>query len=126
MIPQAVKEVIERNYEIEERVDSLIILYEPHRGEEHKTGFFYVGHIVNRKPASLPEQAEVINIRGKYATATGTIKQMAKNYSYIGNWIKEQQLKQVWPEALFIEIYDGPIGAEITGNEEVKVCLPIN
>lgn len=50
---------------------------------------------------------------------------MAQIYSYTSEWIREDGLEEVWQDTLHIEIYEKPIGPEITGNEEVQVCLAI-
>jgi hypothetical protein len=125
LIPLAVYELKQKNKEIKERTETLVILYEPCKGEEHKVGYFIVGYIIAGENVSPPEGAELITIKGRYATTTGTISQMADIYSYIGSWIAEQALQQIWPDTLHIEIYEEPLLTEITGNEKVQVCLPV-
>jgi len=125
LIPEAAKKVKARKDEIVDSTETFAILYEPQKGKEHKIGFFYVGYIVSGDPVSSSDDAEVITINGKYVSALGTINQMADIYSYIGSWITEKGFKQIWPDTLFVEIYNKPIETEVTGNEEVQVCLPI-
>lgn len=50
---------------------------------------------------------------------------MEEIYLRINNWISENEYKPIWPDTLYIEIYDEPLEPEITLEEEVQVYLPI-
>ncbi|RED66135.1 GyrI-like domain-containing protein [Cohnella lupini] len=125
LIPQGLSEIKDKEQQIINRLDKTIILYEPCKGEDHKIGYFYLGWIMTKEQLTLPDEANLIRINGKYATSSGTIDQMEEIYSRINNWIREKEYKPIWPETLYIEIYETPLGPEITLREEVQVYLPI-
>lgn len=58
LIPPAINQVKQKMEEVSERTNTLVILYEPCKGEDHKVGYFYAGYIVEGEPSSVPDAAE--------------------------------------------------------------------
>ncbi|QJD83234.1 GyrI-like domain-containing protein [Cohnella herbarum] len=125
LIPQGLREIKQKDHLINDRLDKTVILYEPCKGEDHKIGFFYIGYIITKEQSLLSEELEVIRINGNYVFSTGIIDQMADIYSNINSWISENGYKPIWPDTLYIEIYEKPLESEITWKEAVQVYLPI-
>lgn len=125
VIPDCLRETMHNEQLILNRVDKTLILYEPCKGEDHKIGYFYIGWIVTEEQSILPNQAHLIRVKGKYVTSSGTIEQMEEIYARINHRIHEKAYTPIWPDTLYIEIYDEPLNPEVTLKEEVQVYLPI-
>ncbi|RED59176.1 hypothetical protein [Cohnella lupini] len=125
LIPRSLREVMQKKGTTHNQLETTVILYEPCKGEDHKIGYFYIGNMVTKEQTNLSNEAELIRINGQYATSSGTIDQMASIYSYISSWIEGNGYKPIWPDALFIEIYEKPLQPEVTWKEEVQVYLPV-
>lgn len=59
MIPQGLREIKQKELEINNRLDKTVILYESCKGKDHKIGYFYIGWIVTKEQSILPDIKQV-------------------------------------------------------------------
>ncbi|MGM0885279.1 MAG: LamG-like jellyroll fold domain-containing protein [Bacillota bacterium] len=117
IIPQAVQSLQSRVTEIPDQTDTVVILYEPKRGDDHVEGNFFTGYLVKQSVTDIPKGMEYFHLSGQYASVSGHESRMGELYGFLDGWIRKNQYQKDWPNALIIEVYDD------VNPSNVEICM---
>ena len=118
-VPLLAKRLISRSNEIDFPTESEIALYEPKKSEDHTTGHFFVGLIVQEKVNKIPTGMDYIETNNHYITTRGNITELDKLHESLLNWGRVQGYNRDL-DAYIIETYH-----PVSEGEEVEIYLPI-
>jgi predicted transcriptional regulator YdeE len=119
LVPQAAQQFLQRMPKYE---GTEVTVYEPKASNSHAEGTFYVGILVEEKPASLPDEIEYLEIQHSYGMISGKGNKIGKLYSTLDEWIDGQEYQKQLAGNYIIESYH-PVENDL---EMIEIYIPIN
>ncbi|MEI5908978.1 GyrI-like domain-containing protein [Bacillus spongiae] len=118
-VPMNAQKFMSRVDEISTHTGTEIALFEPKKGDAHLEGEYYVGIIVPDSITETPSEMEYIEVKDEFVVTRGSIMEVGKLHSKLGEWAKEQGYHNK-QDSYIIETYH-----PVENGEEVEIYLPI-
>lgn len=119
IVPEKAQQFMERLQEVDHHASIEVAIFEPHRGEDHTEGHFFVGTLVSKQPDHPPAGMEYMEITRDYAFARGTTETIGDLHLRLNEWMQQENLQFDY-SGYIIEMY-----IPMENGEEVEIYLPV-
>ncbi|MFC4355468.1 GyrI-like domain-containing protein [Chryseomicrobium palamuruense] len=119
IVPEKAQQFMKRLQEVDHHASIEVAIFEPHRGDDHTEGHFFVGTLVSKQPDHPPAGMEYMEFTRDFAYSRGTIEDIGTLHLQLNDWMQQEKLVFDY-SGYIVEMY-----FPTETGEEVEIYLPV-